>query len=97
MAIIRKLTLSFRGLALGILLLAFFFQSLSAKQAADSFFSGAHSLVIAAFRTTWVVRGNTAGGGDGVRAKLADCVRGFFLCCCLVFGSITFYLLRVLD
>ena len=88
MAIVRKLALGFRTLALSILLLAFLLQSFSTKQATDSFFSRAHGLVIATLGSAWVVGRDTTGGGDCIGANLADSVGGILLSCCLLFGGI---------
>ena len=90
LAVIRKLTLSFCSLAQGVLLLAFLLQPFSAKEAADSFFGRAYGLVVAALSTAWVVGRDAARGGDCVGANLADGVRGIFLDCCFVLGSIAF-------
>ena len=88
MAVVRKLTLGFRTLAQGVLLLAFFLQPFSTKQAADSFFGRANGLIIATLGAAWVIGRDAAGGGDCVGANLADGMGGILLSCCLVFCSI---------
>lgn len=64
MPVVTQLPMRLLALALGVLLLPFAFEALSADHVTDGLFSAAGGLIVGAGRTVGVISCNAALGGD---------------------------------